>query len=167
MIKMIKEGKNLAAFSTFIRTSWKVGIFYIHRALLIQNLAPLYDSNDGLHVYKTLHHNLLQILPLCMALKCRAPPDFSTSHGENFRKTSLMVWVILKGCQLLTYFEKGLDLSLLVIWGRMIGPWSTSNRWRQLKWLNWQTFSWDLHLWKLVTLQPFNLQILYWLYGKI
>ena len=42
MVKMIQEGSVVAALSTSIRTSWKVGICNINRALLILNLAPLY-----------------------------------------------------------------------------------------------------------------------------
>ena len=36
-----------------------------------------------------------------------------------------------------------------------------------LEWPEWQTFSWKLQLWQLVALKPFDLQILYYLYGKI
>ena len=41
MVKMNQEGKVVAALSKSIRTSKKGGIYYIDRALLILNLAPL------------------------------------------------------------------------------------------------------------------------------
>ena len=42
MVNMIQEGKVVAALSTSIRTSWKVGIYYINWALLILKWKPLY-----------------------------------------------------------------------------------------------------------------------------
>ena len=41
MVKMIWEDKFVATLSTSIRAFWKVGIYFINRALLILNLAPL------------------------------------------------------------------------------------------------------------------------------
>ena len=45
MVKMIQDGKVVAVLSTSIKTSWKVGIYYINGALLILNLAPLYETD--------------------------------------------------------------------------------------------------------------------------
>ena len=42
IVKMIQEDKVVVAFSAFIRMALEVGIYYINRALLILNLAPLY-----------------------------------------------------------------------------------------------------------------------------
>ena len=43
---MIQEDKVVVAFSAFIRMALEVGIYYINRALLILNLAPLYNDMD-------------------------------------------------------------------------------------------------------------------------
>ena len=45
MVKMFQEGKVMAALSIYIKISWKVGIYYINGALLILNLAPLYEQS--------------------------------------------------------------------------------------------------------------------------
>ena len=64
MAKMIQKSKVVAALSTSIRTSWKVGIYYINRALFILNLAPLY-----IHQTHTLHAILI---PTSLKVQCYA-----------------------------------------------------------------------------------------------
>ena len=66
MVKMIEEGKVVAALSTSIRRSWKVGIYYINGSLLILNLAPLYHLYDllfdGTHIVNFIDsYNLLRV----------------------------------------------------------------------------------------------------------
>ena len=46
IVKMIQEGKVVAAPSTSIRISWKAGIYFINGTLIIFNLAPLYVERE-------------------------------------------------------------------------------------------------------------------------